>query len=813
MTDEQIKKLLDWFVNESGTRKKWSERRQKALDENHRWIQPEVIQQMVDEELEKKFLDYYNTGTGEKQRLNAVYRDRIIRDKALFRQTIGYLLDESIEIKERINQVLEGSHKIPGFGKAIVTAFLMDYNPDKYCLWNNKTEMGFDVLGWRIYETKDSLGDAYSKVLSALKNLRNLNPENQLTFLDIDLFLHTIAAEEEGKHFIYKMMGVSTPAAAEGKINYWQIAPGEKARLWDELRNGSIAAVGYSELDFDLSDLTIKSREEAFALYAEHNPRASVRSNKIQFTQLWNFLHLNPGDRFVTNNGRSLLLALGVVKGRYKFKPERQEYRHTVDVDYYKVSEKGIPIPNKFKGIFGKTIVPLSKSKFEALASLFDLDDKNVLIFQANPAIYDVRNAILELEDILWRVKTYRDKIKPGDRAYIWQSGPEAGILAIAAVTTAPKYLEDDGRDSKFHLNENALKEEKEEWRVNLHIEKVLENPIPRVRFVEHSILSECTIIKAPQGTNFLLKPEEAKALEDILGGITPGISEIPPPSPTYTTEDFVSDTGFKRDVIESWQRRIRRKMHIVFQGPPGTGKTYVAERLARLLVSGTKGFWEVVQFHPSYAYEDFIQGIRPRILKGSITYELEKGRFLEFCRKAQEVPDESPCVLIIDEMNRAHLSRVFGELMYLLEYRDKEIPLAAGGAMFRIPQNVYIIGTMNTADRSIALVDHALRRRFSFIRLDPNYEILTNHLKSRGYPSDSLVLTLKEINRAIDDPNFEIGISYFMRKDQVLKEHLSDIWLGEIEPYLEEFFYDQLAKVEPFRWRTLIENKLKDWA
>jgi hypothetical protein len=151
MTDQQIKKLLDWFVNESGTRKKWSERRQKALDENHRWIQPEVIQQMVVEELEKKFLDYYNTGTGEKQRLNAVYRDRIIRDKALFRQTIGYLLDESIEIKERINQVLEGSHKIPGFGKAIVTAFLMDYNPDKYCLWNNKTEMGFDVLGWRIY--------------------------------------------------------------------------------------------------------------------------------------------------------------------------------------------------------------------------------------------------------------------------------------------------------------------------------------------------------------------------------------------------------------------------------------------------------------------------------------------------------------------------------------------------------------------------------------------------------------------------------------------------------------------------------------
>jgi MoxR-like ATPase len=769
---------------------------------------------MADEELEKKFLDYYNTGTGEKQRLNAVYRDRIIRDKALFRRTIGYLLDESIDIKERINQVLERSHKIPGFGKAIVTAFLMDSNPDEYCLWNNKTEMGFDVLGWRIYETKDSLGDAYLKVLSALKNLRNLNPESQLTFLDIDLFLHTIAAEEEGKHFVNEVMGVSTPVEVGGKTNYWQIAPGDKARLWDELRNASIAAVGYEDgLDFDLSDFASKSRDEAFAIFVEHYPRASVMSNKISFTRLWNFLNLKPGDKFVTNSGRGSLLALGVVKGRYKFKPERQEYKHTVEVDYYKVSEKGIPIPNEFKGIFGKTIVPISKSNFEALASLFDSDDKNVWIFQANPSIYDVKNAILELKDILWRVKTHRDRIKLGDRAYIWQSGPEAGILAISTVTTAPKYLEDDGRDGKFLLDENALNEEKEEWRVNLHIEEVLDHPILKARFVEHPILSECTIIKAPQGTNFLLKPEEAKALEDILGGITAGLPEIPPPLPTYTTEDFILDTGFKRDVIESWQRRLRRKMHIVFQGPPGTGKTYVAERLARLLVAGTKGFWEVVQFHPSYAYEDFIQGIRPRIVKGSITYELGKGRFLEFCRKAQEVPDESPCVLIIDEMNRAHLSRVFGELMYLLEYRDKEIPLATGGAMFRIPKNVYMIGTMNTADRSIALVDHALRRRFSFIRLDPNYEILTNHLESRGYPSDSLVLTLKEINRAIDDPNFEIGISHFMRKDQVLKEHLSDIWLGEIEPYLEEFFYDQLAKVEPFRWRTLIENKLKDWS
>lgn len=119
----------------------------------------------------------------------------------------------------------------------------------------------------------------------------------------------------------------------------------------------------------------------------------------------------------------------------------------------------------------------------------------------------------------------------------------------------------------------------------------------------------------------------------------------------------------------------------------------------------------------------------------------------------------------------------------------------------------------MNTADRSIALVDHALRRRFCFIRLKPDYEILRKHLISKGHSADRLISVLKEINKAIDDPNYEVGISFFMRKDNHLKENLFDIWLGEIEPYLEEFFYDQPGKVNPFRWATLLKSKLIDWA
>jgi 5-methylcytosine-specific restriction protein B len=119
----------------------------------------------------------------------------------------------------------------------------------------------------------------------------------------------------------------------------------------------------------------------------------------------------------------------------------------------------------------------------------------------------------------------------------------------------------------------------------------------------------------------------------------------------------------------------------------------------------------------------------------------------------------------------------------------------------------------MNSADRSIALVDNAIRRRFSFVRLNPDYEILKKYLDSFGYPSESLIHVLKEVNDTIDDPNYEIGISYFVKDANKLKENLPDIWMSEVEPYLEEYFYDQLKKIDSFKWDTLSKNKLKEWA
>jgi len=287
--------------------------------------------------------------------------------------------------------------------------------------------------------------------------------------------------------------------------------------------------------------------------------------------------------------------------------------------------------------------------------------------------------------------------------------------------------------------------------------------------------------------------------------------AEGKPPMPSaYPLEEMAEETGFGLEQLRQWLGWLQRKKQVILYGPPGTGKTYLAERLARCLTGGTPGFHELVQFHPSYAYEDFVQGIRPRTERGSVVYELASGRFLEFCRRARRA-GESPCALVIDEINRAHLSRVFGELMYLLEYRDRAIPLAAGGRSFKIPRNVYLIGTMNTADRSIALVDQALRRRFAFIRLRPEYEVLTRFLEKRGFPPADLLGVLKEINQSVDHPDHELGISFFLDED--LRMNLPQIWRGEVEPYLEEVFYDRPERMEEFRWEALAAGRLKEWA
>jgi 5-methylcytosine-specific restriction protein B len=239
------------------------------------------------------------------------------------------------------------------------------------------------------------------------------------------------------------------------------------------------------------------------------------------------------------------------------------------------------------------------------------------------------------------------------------------------------------------------------------------------------------------------------------------------------------------------WDRR-----QAIFYGPPGTGKTYLATRLARHLTED--GAVKLVQFHPSYTYEDFFEGFRPQQQDGSggLTFELTPGPFRLFAETAKDNPT-TPYILIIDEINRANLAKVFGELYFLLEYRDESISLQySPKEEFTLPPNLFLIGTMNTADRSIARIDTAMRRRFAFIELDPRIPpvqgLLARWLKSRGLRDDPALL-LDLLNSRLADADAAIGPSYLMKSSIYEREDgLDRVWQYEIMPLLEDLFYGQ---------------------
>jgi len=209
MNEEQISLLLANFKN-SQHYKIWRRRRIDRHKYNLEWIDPDKIKTMSDDRMKSKFIEYYSGGEG-RQVLNQIWRDRIIRDVPKFKDVLIHLLGESMPLEERFSDVVNsgGNKHIDGFGKALASAFLMDFNLQKYCLWNNKTEMGFSVLGWDLpYQSSDNDGAKYVKVLEQLRKLRDdIGPKLNFDFDEIDNFLHWIAAEEEGKTAVKNMIG------------------------------------------------------------------------------------------------------------------------------------------------------------------------------------------------------------------------------------------------------------------------------------------------------------------------------------------------------------------------------------------------------------------------------------------------------------------------------------------------------------------------------------------------------------------------------------------------------------------------------
>ena len=285
---------------------------------------------------------------------------------------------------------------------------------------------------------------------------------------------------------------------------------------------------------------------------------------------------------------------------------------------------------------------------------------------------------------------------------------------------------------------------------------------------------------------------------------------------PPYDAEKFLEEVYMDEKSYHSLVALIEKKKNVILQGAPGVGKTFAAKRLAYSIMGvKNKERVKMVQFHQSYSYEDFIMGFRPT----GIGFELKKGVFYNFCKTA-EIDSENDYFFIIDEINRGNLSRIFGELLMLIENdkRGVELQLLYSDEMFSIPANVYIIGMMNTADRSLAMLDYALRRRFAFYEMKPGFEtdgFREYRMSLNSTKFDNLMNCVEDLNGVITadeslGEGFCIGHSYFCNLKEATDQVLSGIIEFELIPLLREYWFDEPVKAKD--WSNHLRSAINSY-
>jgi len=844
LSDEKLKILLEAYFNwgkENEDEGKYPEiEKQKTEERRKTLLNKEYLSSLSDEELVAEILNYSKNLEGPVN-IN-IGKPRVLGEIKKLKGNILYIVDSTDDPFEKAEKILEGEYKIPIFYKAFWSPLFQAQYPELLPNWNNKTDKFLKKLGLNLATFKKTTGEKYKLFSEAFLYLKNLDPKHD--FYTLDHITHYGTVISEGELLIDELKfdfdeWVNLNTTKDLIKNYIEIRNRKDPELWNEEYKWSILPTVNKE--FFKESMTVDNIAEKMVILEKYNPTSGSFVHFSTLMDLKEIAQQKPevvlkclellfkGDanlceridhvikefKKIKKDAKTGTPLFGYLLAMYDYekyplykdsvfqrlkkiiKREKEWKSYTLGMKYQRFQELCLRIgdylkkSNLLKDIKVNDVeVPVGITALDGQDFFYHLEIKEVQYWRVVEPL-DTKEYILwpickekELIAIGYLdkpnfsdVKNMRQEMKVGDRVIAYLEKNRIG--GIGTITGEYEDYSQDKPEDKDYFNGDFWRRRKVQWD---HLPTKDEfwqitKPIPGVH-----------------RTVFRLNK---KQYDEVLKEINIGISKSPtldgPTKKEILKEIFLKEGKFNQicSLLEN-----SKKKQIIFQGPPGTGKTFVAQKIA-LYLTQSEDRIETIQFHPSYSYEDFIEGYRPK----NGNFELEEGIFKLFCQRAKEDGDKK-CILIIDEINRGNLSKIFGELLYLLEYRDKKAKLTYSQEEFSIPENVYIIGTMNTADRSLAIMDYALRRRFYFVDIKCETRRLEEWLNENGckLKTSELRGAIENMNNQIKDEmhseDFAIGHSYFMRED-LDSDKLKEVMDFGVKPLLKEYFFDKEEKVE----------------